>query len=412
MWPGPRRLRLAARVAGAASIVCFGRAIAAQTSPPAQTESDAYTRYELLAPGSAKFRIIYEVTASTPGATYYFNPIRKGSVATDESVHDRATGKPLQFDVVGSAVARAGGVRNNDTTQTYIRVKLSRPVPSDGGEARVLIDKTYEDAASYFVRGDTIVFTRPLGIKRNAVVLPRGFELVSCNFPSQVLQETDGRIAISFWNDTPSEAALTIRARPTRNMASGKSAMAARLDERAHQNREIVYFLQPPETHAFDLYHDYTESRVGVSTYINEVRGGSTVSSPRARNLDTGEELKWEILKGDAITRANLDVKNVTPQSEIVVFRFPVVKTGESIRLRMYETYTDTARYKMMGDELVWDRSFGRPANAVVLPAGWVLTNSSIPSVVSTAPDGRVRLDFTNPRPDEIAVLITARRRQ
>src|SRR6478672_9201539 len=183
-------------------------------SPPRQTESDAYTRYELLAPGSAKFRIIYEVTATTAGATYYFNPIRKGSVATDESVFDRATGKPLAFDVVGSAVARAGGVRNNDTAQTYIRVKLARPVPGDGGEGRVLIVKTYEDAASYYTRGDTIVFTRPLGIKRNSIVLPAGYELVSSSFPSQVLQEGDGRIGISFWNSTPSEAAVTVRARP------------------------------------------------------------------------------------------------------------------------------------------------------------------------------------------------------
>jgi len=398
------------RLCAAAGLLVAGRLVAAQ-SPAPQTESDAYTRYELLAPGSAKFRIIYEVTASTPGAAYYFNPIRKGSVATDESVHDRATGKPLVFDVVGSTIARAGGVRNNDTTQTYIRVKLARAVPADGGEARVLIDKTYEDATSYFVRGDTIVFTRPLGIKRNAVVLPRGYELVSCNFPSQVLQEPDGRIGISFWNDTPSEAALTLRARPAQRLSAQKSAVAARLDERAHQNREIVYFLQQPETHAFDLYHDYTESRVGVSTYINEVRGGSTVSNPRARNLDIGENLKWEVLKGDAITRANLGVKNVTAESEIVVFRFAPVKTGESIRLRMYETYTDTARFKMVGDELVWDRSFGRPANAVVLPAGWVLTNSSIPAAVSTMADGRVRLDFVNPRPDEIAVVLTARRR-
>jgi hypothetical protein len=77
----------------------------------------------------------------------------------------------------------------------------------------------------------------------------------------------------------------------------------------------------------------------------------------------------------------------------------------------MFETYTDTARYKLAGDELVWDRSFGRPSNAVVLPAGWVLTNSGIPATVSTLPDGRVRLDFINPRPDEIATLITARRR-
>jgi len=382
---------------------------AAGQSP--QTESDAYTRYELLAPGSAKFRIIYEVTATTPGATYYFNPIRKGSVASNESVFDRATGKPLQFDVVGAAVAQAGGVRNRDTSQTYIRVKLARPVPADGGEARVLIDKTYEDTTSYFMHGDTLVFTRPLGIKRNAIVLPAGYEIISSNFPSQVLQEADGRIGISFWNASPAEAPVTLRARPSKRLGPAMSSVAKRLDERAHQNREIVYFLQQPETHAFDLYHDYTESRAGTSTYINEVRGGSTVSKPSARNLDTGEELKWEILKGDAITRANLNVANVTPQSEIVVFRFAPVKGGESIRIRMFETYTDTARYKLNGDELVWDRSFGRPANAVVLPAGWVLTNSAIPATVSTMADGRVRLDFINPRPDEIATLITARRR-
>ena len=362
--------------------------------PPRQTEADAYTRYELLAPGTAKFRIIYEVTATTAGATHYYNPIRKGSIATDESVFDRATGKPLPFDVVGVAEARAGGVRSSDTSQKYIRVKLARPVPPDGGEARVLIDKTYEDAASYFTRGDTIVFTRPLGIKRNAVILPKGYELISSSFPSQVLQEPDGRIGISFWNSTPSEAAVTVRAKPAA-VPSGNSAVAARIgSERARQNREIVYFLQQPETHAFDLYHDYTESRPGTSTYLNIVRAGSAVSNPRAKNLDTGEDLAWEI------------------HSDTVVFRFAPVKTGESVRLRMFETYTDTARYKVVNDELVWDRSFGRPFNAVVLPAGWILTNSTIPATVSTTADGRTRLDFVNARPDEIAVLITARRRK
>ena len=172
-----------------------------------------------------------------------------------------------------------------------------------------------------------------------------------------------------------------------------------------------MYFLRQPETSAFDLYHDYTESRPGTSTYLNVVRAGSTVANPRALNLDTGEQLTSETLKGDAITRARLDVKDVTPQTEVVVFRFPAVTPGSSVRLRMFETYTDTARYKLVGDELVWDRSFGRPANAVVLPAGWMLTNSSIPAAVSTQPDGRVRLDFINPRPDEIATLITAVRR-
>ncbi len=381
--------------------------------PVRQTEADAYTRYELLAPATGKFRIIYEVTATAAGATHYFNPIRTGSIASDESVFDRASGKPLPFEEVGAAVAQAGGVRVSDTTQRYIRVTLARPVPRDG-EQRVLIIKTYEDRASYLMRGDTIVFRRGLGIKRNAVVLPEGYEMVSSTFPAQVLQEADGRVGISFWNATPSEAAVTITAVPRRGsaaLAANRSSLASRLGERAHQDREIVYFLQQPETHAFDLYHDYTESRAGTSTYLNVVRAGSTVTNPSARNLDTGEDLKWEVLKGEAITRAGLDVRDVTPQTEVVVFRFPAVQAGGSTRLRMSETYTDSVRYKVVDGELIWDRGFGRPANAVVLPAGWVLTNSSIPATVSTQPDGRVRLDFINPRPDEIQVLITARRR-
>jgi hypothetical protein len=65
----------------------------------------------------------------------------------------------------------------------------------------------------------------------------------------------------------------------------------------------------------------------------------------------------------------------------------------------------------MEGDELVFDRSFGRPRNAVVLPPGWYLTASAIPAAVSEMPDGRIRLLFVNPRPDEIAVLIRAKRR-
>jgi len=384
--------------------------VRAQT-PRIQTQGDDYTRYELLAPGTAKFRILYEVTATTPGATEFYNVIRRGSVASDERVLDRATGKPLQFAVVNADVARAGGVRNADTTTQYIRVTLARPVPDSGGEGRILIDKTYYDPKSYYDENGEIVFTRPLGIKRNAVVLPAGYDLVSCNYPSQVLREPDGRIAISFWNNTPAEAPLTIRARPRQSTSSLTAITDPRLTERAHQNREIVYYLQQPETHAFDLYHDYTETRPGTSTYLNVVRAGSSVSRPRARNLDTGESLRYEILQGNAITAAKLDVPDVTPATQVVVFHFPAVQQGQSVRIRMFETYTDTARYKLVNGELVWDRSFGRPANAVVLPDGWILSNSSIPAVISITTDGRTRLDFINPRPDEISVLITARRR-
>ena len=94
-----------------------------------------------------------------------------------------------------------------------------------------------------------------------------------------------------------------------------------------------------------------------------------------------------------------------------MIARFPAVRAGESLRLRIAETYTDAASYGTRGDELVFDRGFGRPRNAVVLPAGWYLTASSIPATVEETPDGRIRLDFVNPRPDEIAVLLEAKRR-
>ena len=102
---------------------------------------------------------------------------------------------------------------------------------------------------------------------------------------------------------------------------------------------------------------------------------------------------------------------SITPDSDAVVIRFPAVQAGQSVRLRISETYTDAGRYYMLGDEFVWDRVLGRPRNAVALPAGWYLTASSIPAVVTMTEDGRVRLDYNNPRPDEVAVLLKGRRR-
>jgi len=192
--------------------------------------------------------------------------------------------------------------------------------------------------------------------------------------------------------------------------------VATRLSERARQDREIVYFLNPPETHSFDLYHDYTEAREGVDKYLNVVRKGSKASNPQGRILDTGESLKVETLRGDAITKAGLDLKDeiegpVQPDTEVVVIRFAPVPKGGSVRLRISETYTDPGRYRLEGDELVFDRSLGRPRNAIVLPPGFALTACSIPATVSETADGRIRLDFVNARPDEIAVLLKARKR-
>ena len=419
-------------ILGAAGVIQAQGGAAATTPEQAATrqlETDAYTRYELLAPESASFAIRYQVTATTAGAKYYYNPIRKGSVASDESVADSMTGEPLKFEVVsGEQAAKDPLMSDADTTVDYIKVYLARPVPPEG-QARLLILKTYKDAKSYYREGDTIVFNRPLGVPRNSVVLPAGYELVACNIPSQVLAEPDGRIAISFMNATGASAPLVVKGR--RGAQSGPAAAPkaagttrsweapfqgeterARLSERARQDRDIVYFLQQPETHAFSLYHDYTETRPGADKYFNVVRTGSTVSDPSAYILDTGEKLATKLMTGSELAAAKIDAgENVDPAAQVVVIPFPAVKAGQSVRLRISETYTAPASYRLEGDELVFDRSLGRARNAVVLPDGWYLLDSSIPAKVSQMPDGRIRLDFWNGRPDSVDVLLKAKRR-
>lgn len=399
-----------------------------------QTQTDDYTRYELLDPASRTFRIYYDVSATASGARYYFNGLRAGSEHVIHAVTDLARGGPLPWQIVTGEQARAAGLLNASPTAEYLQVTLARPVPA-GGQQRIRIDKSYRDTASYFTEPDRIVFERSLGIDRNAVVLPAGYELIAVNFPSQVDRETDGRIRVSFINAGPDGVGYRVEARPItpgpaqpggeRNApptppASPAAAAAqlpsgARVDyrfaERAFENRDITYFLQQPETHSFRLYHDYTETRAGVDRYLNVVRAGSKASDPEAVNLDTGEMLRVETLRGDAIRARGLDVNAVEPGTEVVAIWFDPVPQGGSTRLRITETYTDPARYLLYGDVLIWDRSFGRARNTVVLPQGWYLTASSIPAVITLTDDGRTRLRFVNDRPGEIAVFLSARRR-
>ncbi len=410
-------------IAAAFSLVVLIAVAASAQTPQRQTQEDDYTRYELLAPDTAQFRILYEVTATTAGAPFFFNAIRKGSIASDESVVDMMTGQQLKWEVVSGAQARKEGHPTADLETEWLKVYLARAVPK-GGEGRVLIDKTYKDAKSYFRDGDTIVFDRSLGIKRNAVVLPPGYRLISCNVPSQVMTTPDGRVMITFLNTSPAAAPLVIRAKqglapftPKIPAALGAqstvtmASQASRLSDRAHQDREIVYFPNDPSTHSFSLYHDYTESRAGVAHYFNIVRPGSTVSNPSAMLLDTGEALKVETITGAELKKRGLDAgEPVADTTQVVVIHFPAVRQGQSARLRITETYTDANRYRLDGDELVWDRAFGRPRNSVVLPAGWTVVASSTPGSISQDADGRQRLYFENNRNDEIQVLIRARR--
>lgn len=402
----------------------------AVAADPAQTSADAFTRYELLPPESHSFRIYYDVSAATAGAKRYYNPIRRGSKPDVHGVYDRMTGEKLDWSIVDGDDARESGLLPNAVDDgQYIRVDLARPVPQDG-RGRLLIDKTYEDATSYFSEGDEIVFTRSLGIKRNAITLPAGYELTTVSYPSQVITREDGRLEVSFVNPGPAAVPYTVKARPLGEAAQPKDSGSAEkvsplfsserpiartqfaIPQRASQSRDIVYFLQQPETHAFRLYHDYAETRAGMDRYLNIVRPGSEASDPEARILDTGESLEVEILQGEAISKREIDIgEPVTPETELVVIWFDPVPEGGSTLLRITETYTDPNRFFLMGEEFLWDRSFGRSRNTVVLPEGWYLTANAVPAVLGQRDDGRIELIYSNDRPGNIDVLIKGRRR-
>lgn len=186
----------------------------------------------------------------------------------------------------------------------------------------------------------------------------------------------------------------------------------AAFTERAYQDREILYELQAPETHAFRITHDYTVRNIGEKYYFNVVRTGSHVTDPESVDVDSGESLKWETIDGKTARERKLAVGDVKDDTEIVVTHLSrPLAAGTTNRIRLKETYVDAKSLYLDGDELVWDRTFGRLRNTVVLPPGWYLTSLSSPATIQTLPDGRVSVYIVNPRNDEVEVYFRARRR-
>jgi hypothetical protein len=152
--------------------------------------------------------------------------------------------------------------------------------------------------------------------------------------------------------------------------------------------------------------------RPGEQYYFNVVRAGSHVSDPDSIDLDTGERLKFDVITGKQARERGLSVQDAADDSEVVVTHLArPLAAGTTNRIRLKETYTDPKSYYLQGEELVWDRSFGRLRNTVVLPAGWYLTGLATPSIIDTLADGRVSVYTVNPRNDEIRVYLRARRR-
>jgi len=181
---------------------------------------------------------------------------------------------------------------------------------------------------------------------------------------------------------------------------------------RAEQDRVIHYWLLAPDSHQFRISHDFTVSKPGQKSVHSFVRKGSMVSKSIVIDLNTGKELKTYNVDGKSVNALGYYETPTDPDSVVVQADLDhALAAGESVRVRVIETYTDPLGYRMQADELVWDRTLGRPFNDVALPPGWMLTSVGVPAIVSLDADGLVKCSFTNTRNDEIHVVLKAKRR-
>ena len=181
---------------------------------------------------------------------------------------------------------------------------------------------------------------------------------------------------------------------------------------RSEQDRIIHYWLLDPGSHQFRISHDFTVSRTGQKSVHSFVRKGSVVSKSTVIDLNTGKELKTYNVSGKSVNALGYYPTPTDPDSVVVQGDLDhALRPGESVRVRVIETYTDPVGYKMTGGELVWDRTLGRPFNDVTLPSGWKLTSVSVPAIISQDSENRILCRFTNTRNDEIHVVLKARHR-
>src|SRR5437867_3691043 len=91
-----------------------------------QTLQDEYAVYELLAPDTAAFRTTYEVSATTPGATMFFDRIGPGlqsappALSAGDGVVDLMTGAPLEVAQIDGAQAKSRGLAEADASAAYL----------------------------------------------------------------------------------------------------------------------------------------------------------------------------------------------------------------------------------------------------------------------------------------------------
>jgi hypothetical protein len=365
-----RRLPLVLLTALAAAV-----AVPFAQGPPAPFHwHDDYTEYHLRAPETSQFQIVYHTSQRQAGLTYVLNQTRAGSAGSEVAVTDPRTGAPLKFDyMTGQALADDGVAGRLATAEHYIRAHLPRAVP-DGGEGRVRIEKTYADPASYSADGASLTFRRSLGIGRNRIVLPHGYQLVSSNVAADILTMPDGRVALVFENINAYAADVSIRAErrgtPRPYAIAGGPSMAADFTK-------VLFELNESGAIRFrlGLVKQASDGVIALPLFCN-------VADAAAFDMDMGRPLT---------------VRPPVGQGYPTVAIEPPTPKGATAHISVTGTLRDP-NYQVGPVGLSWERAFIEPRATIVLPAGFEVTGVRTPATTGTLPDGRMYVQVVNNR--------------
>jgi hypothetical protein len=323
---------------------------------------DAYTEYEILKPGSEEFRIRFLPEETRTGATELVNATRGGSEGSGVEVFDPRTGKPLQFTYQQEG---------NDPENHAIHAKLPIPVP-EGGVGRVLIYKTYKDPRTYMMHGDDIVWVRSLSGYRLGVLLPKGFAFISSNVAAQLTTSAAGQLKLAFANPSGQSNPVTIHARKT------SATFSPRVDtDMFFDDVKTLYDLGAPEAGRVRVDQSYSDYRKGARAQLDTL-AQLPLQELKVTDLDTAKP--FATAKDGAATFVKLDV--------------PIADDKQSAHIKITGSFRDPG-YKVLGDELVFDRVVYGLRNTILLPSGWDLSALSQSGTIGTY-EGRTFVSLIN----------------
>jgi hypothetical protein len=339
---------------------------------------DAYTEYEILKPGSEEFRIKFLPEETRVGATELVNATRGGSEGSGVEVYDPRTGKPLTFTYQQEG---------NDPENHAIHAKLPIPVPQ-GGVGRVLIYKTYKDPRTYMMHGDDVVWVRSLSGYRLGVLLPKGFAFISSNVAAQLMTSAGGQLKLAFANPSGQSNPVTIHARKTTAVFQPRADTDMFFDD-----VKTLYDLETPESGRVKVDQSYSDYRKGARAQLDTLPQ-LQLQELKVVDLDTGKQ--FSTAKDGAATFVKLDL--------------PITDDKQSAHIKITGAFRDPG-YKMLGDELIFERTFYGLRNTVILPAGWDVSGISQSGTIGTY-EGRTFVAFINLNGENnYRVTIRARKR-